>query len=77
LPQYRIYPNPTTDYITFENNNVNEAEINITDLSGKILKVIHTSGPTTDIDITELPSGLFIALIKLGSRVESFKFSKY
>ncbi len=62
-----VYPNPTNDKITVSVENLDgEVELRITDLFGKIVntKVIQTN--ETIIDLTNLPSGVYMVIV--GSR---------
>lgn len=70
-----IYPNPTVDLIQFKNNNNEEANIIILDMSGKLLKkeVIRNS----KISVKDLDKGQYMLLYKdKKNREQSFKFIK-
>lgn len=57
---YSVYPNPTTNYINIDGENINK--IKIYDLSGRCL--IETSNKT--IDLSHLRNNLYIMLIEIG-----------
>jgi hypothetical protein len=54
-----IYPNPATDWITISGLPVN-AEIQITDLTGKLLVTTKASTNLTTIDISRFPQGVYV-----------------
>jgi hypothetical protein len=59
-----IYPNPASSYILVENSN--ESEINVTDLSGKIV----ISSNESKINISNLNSGTY--LINVNNQIQKF-----
>lgn len=72
-----VYPNPSSSFITVDFDNHNSPfDVRITDVSGK---VIFTKNLLTDkrIDISELPIGNYILLIKSNSNYYSTKIMKY
>jgi CubicO group peptidase (beta-lactamase class C family) len=54
-----VSPNPATDNITISGMPAN-AEIQITDLTGKLLVTVKASNNVTTIDISRFPQGVFI-----------------
>ncbi|MES2656508.1 MAG: T9SS type A sorting domain-containing protein [Bacteroidota bacterium] len=63
---FKIYPNPATASIQIENNNVVAAsELNISDITGKILinKTLSQNDKQT-IDVSALPKGLYFVTLK-------------
>jgi CubicO group peptidase (beta-lactamase class C family) len=54
-----VYPNPATDRITISGLPVN-AEIQITDLTGKLLVTTKASTNLTTIDISRFPQGVYV-----------------
>jgi hypothetical protein len=65
------YPVPAEDIITFVAD-VNNFEITITDLTGKV--VMHTSSPT--VNISSLTAGTYLYQLKSGNRIGSGKLIK-
>ncbi len=53
-----VYPNPANEYLTIELNTI-PAQINITDIQGKVLKTLTTNSNRTMVNISELPSGVY------------------
>lgn len=56
----KLYPNPAHDFIKFENANVKLSEIEIRDISGKIVLNLKTIN-RNDIDVSTLPNGIYFA----------------
>ncbi len=56
-----IYPNPATDYLIILNNDKSERDllISITDLIGRILKVVPLQNDKTIVDIADLSDGIY------------------
>ncbi|HHB52796.1 MAG TPA: T9SS type A sorting domain-containing protein, partial [Saprospiraceae bacterium] len=80
---YKIYPNPTGNNLTFSYNALSITEdyiVVITDMQGK--EVYLTSFRpqdgmhNTSIDITNLSSGFYIFSIKASNYTKEFKFFK-
>ena len=60
--EIKIYPNPTSDYLTISNlENINISSINIIDTNGRIVKT--TTSNFTKIDVSNLSQGLYILSI--------------
>jgi len=57
--RFIVYPNPATDQITISGLPFN-AEIHITDLTGKLLLTVKASDKLTTIDFSKFPAGVFI-----------------
>ena len=60
---YKVYPNPTSDYISF-NSSANIEEISIYDNIGNLVKRYNPSVFTYTVDMKELPKGVYFAEIK-------------
>ncbi|WP_312766401.1 T9SS type A sorting domain-containing protein [Epilithonimonas sp.] len=54
----KVYPNPATDYIIVENLKTN-SNIELIDSSGKLIKTISNKVSKTEINIKNLPSGIY------------------
>ena len=75
-----VYPNPSTGYIILEYNLEvkSDAVLEITDMSGNILRSINTTKKRDQVTVTteSWKPGLYIATLKVGGKViESVKFS--
>lgn len=55
----KIYPNPTMGYVTIELNNLNNANLQVSDSNGRIL-FAHKLNNTNNIDISNLPTATYI-----------------
>lgn len=71
VESFRIYPNPTAEYVTIEVDDVNLIQnrepITVFDLSGKLLQSKPLTGEMERIDLGGYPSGVY--LIKIGRNV--------
>jgi len=72
----KIYPNPSTDYITIRLNDLINSTLTITSLSGNKIKTIELITNLTSIDISSLNSGIFLLSIKKDEQVYYKKFMK-
>lgn len=68
----QIFPNPTTDFINIISTHHNIEKSTIYDLSGK--QVLTTTA--TKINVSVLPSGVYMLNIKLKEGIKNFKFVK-
>ncbi|MEO0627699.1 MAG: T9SS type A sorting domain-containing protein, partial [Bacteroidota bacterium] len=73
----QFYPNPVVDQITITGK-LSEFEIEIADALGRIWLKINPSGISQTLDLSGLPSGLYVlrALHSLSNRIESQKLIK-
>ncbi|MDQ1265219.1 MAG: C-terminal target protein [Bacteroidota bacterium] len=71
----RIYPNPAADYLTIESLDKNSYPIliSISNLIGDELISISIESSRQIIDLREIPSGLYLLRIKIGSNIYSKK----
>lgn len=80
-----IYPNPSSDFINVELNNQTDnakAEINIIDITGKHIAQVYNGvlvqgyNNINNIDIANVPTGLYIIQVKTQNQTTYHKFSK-
>lgn len=72
-----LYPNPVVDFlhITIDNHN-GGAVVSITDVNGKVLQSAVASTDLMQIDVTSLPTGLYLATIKSNKSIKTIRFIK-
>jgi hypothetical protein len=65
-----IFPNPTTESITIshQNDNSNQLSCSLLDASGREMKSFLLTGTETQIDISDLKSGIYF--VKVGNWME-------
>jgi len=69
-----IFPNPTTDIFTIEAPP--QAIIEITSIQGQHVKTLATTGNKTNVDVSELPGGVYVVEVKTEKGVSVSKFIK-
>ena len=76
--QVKLYPNPANDVLNIEWNVRTEAEIVVTDVSGKEVKRYSTIGLLNAMDIHQMSSGVYVIVItdKQTQQQQSVKFTK-
>jgi hypothetical protein len=78
MPNINIYPNPTRDALNVElgpNNAV--VRLSVLNSSGTIIRTFNVSKRRNNIDINNLPSGIyFIQIMEKNGKVETRKFEK-
>ena len=72
--EFRIYPNPVTSYLQFESS-VTIERLNIQSVDGKLVKTI--KNPISQIDVMDLPNGIYLIQIKTESASKTLKFVKH
>ena len=70
----KIYPDPAIDYIKIETQQ--QVVINISNIHGQLVKTLTASGNTTNVDVSALPSGVYIVEVKTKKGVVVEKFVK-
>jgi hypothetical protein len=72
-----IYPNPAKDKLTVQLNGINSiAEISITDINGKVLMRQKTAEAATELNISQLPAGIFLVRATENGKTSNWKFVK-
>ena len=66
---FKIYPNPASDFVIIETNSGENAKVNIIDASGHVILIKELQTASAKFDISELPAGLYLFQISndLGS----------
>ncbi|NPA35967.1 MAG: T9SS type A sorting domain-containing protein [Chlorobi bacterium] len=77
LNKIKVYPNPASDYLTISTNGeINNAQIEIYSINGKLIKKDKFSSSDNYIDISSLPEGIYLLRIKCDNKYFVTKFSK-
>lgn len=56
---FTIYPNPASDFVIVENNNANQCDMTIYDISGKTVVKKHIDSAKSRVNISDLPNGTY------------------
>lgn len=72
---FKVTPNPTNGNVTFtlEVDNFDNMEIVITDLQGKIIKIVSVSNLTVNFEFTNLPQGIYLAHLTKNGKIQNSK----
>ncbi len=73
----QVYPNPSTGKMTVKNNNSEISEIQLIDLSGKIVYTKSASGNELVIDISSLNKGLYLLKVQTQNGTETIRVEKF
>lgn len=77
MAQKTIYPNPASNTIFLASDESGIVTVRVIDTSGKYYDLnFHQSGNLAEIDISNLPSGLYILQVIEGNKTKAFKFMK-
>jgi hypothetical protein len=68
-----VYPNPSSDVVTFESN-MTEGSIQIIDLTGKVVAKQTVNGVASVFNTSALTNGMYTVILTNGSTVETRKF---
>jgi hypothetical protein len=72
-----LYPNPAHDYLNVTGYEFSaEVEISITDLLGRNVYSNFTSQKHISINVSHLPTGVYIVSVRRGSDIENLRFSR-
>jgi hypothetical protein len=72
----KAYPNPTEGHLIIEINGSYTHSIQITDLSGRILRSYESSGQHTDVDMSHFAAGIYYVKVVSASSTETIKVIK-
>lgn len=69
----KVYPNPATDYFYLEMNEMESAQVNIYDLSGRIVfaQTLHLA--LTKINVADWTSGIYVGTVVSDNKLARFK----
>ncbi len=72
-----LYPNPAQQsaHLKFNDYNIQQKEINLYDLSGRLLKNIQTSSNTYELELNELQTGMYLVQVVFKGKRE-FKVTR-
>ena len=74
--QFVLFPNPANDIITITNiGNVNFSAV-IHNSSGILVKIVNTYSERSNINISDLPSGIYNIKFDVGQKTISRRFVK-
>jgi hypothetical protein len=72
------YPNPANDKVTVNvtGATAKEASIVVADMAGRVLRNVAATGAATEVNIADLPSGIYLLKYNDGEHMETLKLSK-
>jgi len=62
--EFKIYPNPTSDYVNIIFNKSSNYEISITDLNGRKINQFKSKKCSNTIDVSSLSTGIYLIVLK-------------
>lgn len=65
LSNINLYPNPATSQVSIATGTIELKEVNITNLSGQVVYTSSSSDDTIELDLSELPKGVYMINIKM------------
>ena len=72
-----LYPNPTTDLVILETNNITDLDFKIYSTNGKLLKTEKVNNTETQIFFTEYSSGIyFLTISNTKKQIKTFQIIK-
>ncbi len=76
INQIKTFPNPATDYVSIENDQLRLKQINIFDIKGKLVKQIEPNSSIVKIDISDLSRGQYIFSFETNDNIIQKKIIK-
>jgi len=74
---FAVYPNPATNFLNINGDTTTFNEVKVTDLNGRVVKNVKFEGVTsTQLNVSELSSGMYIINIYSNEGVATEKFMK-
>lgn len=71
---WTIYPNPTSLTFTIQSKEHLSGHLMITGTDGKVHQTLKINGQQKQIDVSQLPNGIYVAVYQGGSRVDTQRF---
>jgi hypothetical protein len=73
---FEIYPNPTNNVLNVNLNNYKNAQIQVIDITGKILFTTNTTQTVNSVDVSELTKGVYFIKITSNNQTTTKQFVK-
>jgi len=73
---FEIYPNPANNVLTVNLNNYKNAQIQVIDITGKIVLIINTTQTKNALDVSSLTKGVYFIKITSNSQSTTKQFVK-
>ena len=73
VSEVSLYPNPASGSVVLDGLQDGKAEVQIYDLSGRLLSVCHAEGPSMMLDVASLAPGCYLVRVEQGSGVKVVK----
>ncbi len=77
VSDWRIYPNPTNDYINISMPASKISEIDIIDICGKVIRNSKVDRHTIRMDVNNLHSGMYFVRVRTDDKILTKVFNKY
>lgn len=74
--KFKVYPNPATSVVTISGTEVEDYNLSITDISGKLVMSKALNGLENTIDISSLATGAYFFELNTGNKKEVIKILK-
>jgi len=68
-----LFPNPVENVLNIVSKTDSNAQLSITDITGKVVKQFNLENNTNSIDVSDLRRGLYIVKIQLLSNHRTFQ----
>jgi hypothetical protein len=69
VPQIQIFPNPTQDLITVQSREQGDYSMEIISLNGKVMTKMEYNERTVQVDLSSIPSGIYMIRVISGEKV--------
>lgn len=76
LPVIKLYPNPASNYITIESDQINMESVEMVDLVGKVIRTNNTPGNNVVWNIQQLSAGVYLIKTRVNGVLQTHKFVK-
>ena len=75
---FKIYPNPTKDFISIELKDMTslDYEIKLYSINGQLINSMHSNTLKTSIDMSNIPLGIYFLELSNGLKIHKFKIIK-
>ncbi len=72
----KMYPNPTSNFVTVEVNNLTNAKLQVLDITGKTLMNQALNTSSNNVDVQHLPSGMYLFKVSSNEGTSTGKIIK-
>lgn len=71
-----VFPNPTNSTVTVQFGSIETADVTVTDVAGRLIRLVDNCNSGTQIDLSRESKGIYFLNIAIGNQIQTVKITK-